>query len=184
MLATLSKLKPMLYIPLEDTSQDIQLTAWLQAASQAIEDHCNRPFATGEYTEQRSGNCVKHIALPCTPVHEVVEVTDSAELVEGFTLLSGGILYRASWPPGYYNLTVRYIGGYTLPSDDHEAPASTLPASIETACLMLARMMITGEWGKTEERFGQDYTAKYLTSPDSLPPVIKALLNPYVWRLG
>lgn len=184
MLATLNKLKPMLYIPLEDTSQDIQLTAWLQAASQAIEDHCKRPFFRGEYTEQRSGNCVKHIALPCTPVHEVVAVMDGTEQVEGFTLLSGGILYRASWPPGYYNLTVKYIGGYILPSDNPEAPASTLPASIETACLMLARMMITGEWGKTEERFGQDYTAKYLTNTETLPPVITALVDRYVWRLG
>lgn len=184
MLATLSKLKPMLYIPVEDTSQDEQLTMWLKAASQAIEDHCKRSFAQSEYTELRSGKGVKHIALPCTPVHEVVSITTDDKPVDGFKLLDGGILYREFWPPGQYNLTVRYIGGYQLPSDDPDAQPSTLPDSIETACLILARMMVTGEWGKTEERFGQDYTAKYLTRTEGLPPVITALVGRYVWRLG
>lgn len=184
MLATLNKLKPLLYLPLEDDSQDESLRLCLQAASSAIEDHCQRSFGYGEYKTVRSGSSLSYVALPNYPIEQATILHEDREITD-FVLVNDGILYRSSgWPRGEHNLSVTYTGGYILPSDAPDAPPSTLPHAVELAALTLAKLIFTGEWGKEEERFGQSYAVKYVTNGLSLPPMVAALVHSYVWRLG
>lgn len=187
MLATVSRLKKMLYIPDTDSSQDDDLMFALAAASDAIEGHCNRKFGKGSYTERRSGTNSKHLALRNFPIHEITEITGPYGPVVGYKELEDGILFRQEgWPKGKYNLLTSYIGGYDLPSDDPTANTSTLPNTLEMACLMLAKMMHTGQWGKLSERIDGEYTATFQTAEreTDLPPAIQALCDRHVWRLG
>lgn len=181
MLATLGKLKPMLFLTSDE--EDDQLTMLLATASGAIEAHCQRSFALKEYSEIRSGDASAYLALRNYPIREIKEITPAPDK---FITLDGGILYSSTgWERGEYNITLKYVGGYQLPSDDQDAPPSDLPPAVETACLMLAKMMYKGEWGKTSERL-ENYSANYAQAerPDDLPPVIQALCAPHVWRLG
>lgn len=177
----------MLYIPDTDTSQDDELIFALAAASDAIEDHCMRKFAKAAYTERRSGTDSKYLALRNFPIHQITEIMGPDGPVLDYTKLEDGILYRQDgWPKGEYKIVASYIGGYDLPSDDPSANPSTLPNTLEMACLMLAKMMHTGQWGKTSERIDGEYTATFQTAvrETDLPPVIQALCDRHVWRLG
>lgn len=186
MLATLGKLKEQLYLSLDDASQDGQLLFCLQAASDAIENHCQRKFKKASYQERRSGTGSKYVSLRNFPIHEISELAGPDGSVTGFIQLGDGILYRAEgWPCGEYNLKLTYIGGYILPSDDPAAEPSDLPATLEMACLILAKMMYKGEWGRTTERIDGEYSVSYAQSqrPTDLPPVVQALCDRHVWRL-
>ncbi|MET3846871.1 phage gp6-like head-tail connector protein [Paenibacillus sp. OAE614] len=187
MLATLNKLKPMLYMPPEDTTENERLTFCLMVASDAIEDHCGRKFAKGTYTERRNGTASKYLALRNFPVHSILALDGDSRPITDYTLLDDGMLFHAhGWPRGDYNISVTYEGGYDLPSEEAGAPASNLPSTIEMACLMLAKMMYTGQWGKDTERIDGEYSVTYTKPdrPEDLPPVIQSLCSRHVWRLG
>ncbi|WP_339241394.1 phage gp6-like head-tail connector protein [Paenibacillus sp. FSL R5-0517] len=187
MLATVSRLKKMLYIPDADNSQDDELMFALLAASDAIEGHCRRKFAKSTYTERRSGTESKHLSLRNFPIHEITEITGPHGPVVGYTELDDGILFRSEgWPRGEYKILASYVGGYELPSDNPDSNPSTLPNTLEMACLMLAKMMHTGQWGKLSERIDGEYTATFdkAERETDLPPAIQALCDRHVWRLG
>lgn len=142
MLATVARLKQVLIIDESDTSLDGELEPVLLAASSAIEDYCCRSFEKKEYTERISGGskflAVRNYPISGDPVITAVGGTG----ITDFIVRDTGILFRScGWPRGEYNLTVKYIGGYVLPGVSGD---QKLPASIEQACLILARMMYTG----------------------------------------
>lgn len=187
MLATLSKLKPMLHIPLDDTSEDNQLEFCLMTASEAIEEHCGRKFAKGSYTEVRNGTASKYLALRNGPIHAITDLQGNSRPITDYTQLEDGMLFHSyGWPRGDYNIAVTYTGGYDLPNDDPGATKSNLPTTLEMACLMLAKMMYTGQWGKDSERIDGEYSVTYSKAerPEELPPVIQSLCSRHVWRLG
>lgn len=182
MLATLKRLKPMLYIDDTDQSQDDALTFALMSATSAIESYCNRDFERKTYTEIHSGGRSKFLALRNYPIHEIVEMNPENS---SYISLDGGILFdERGWAKGEFNIKVTYIGGYTLPSDD-SGVTTDLPAVLEMACLMLAKMIFKGDIGKVSERI-EDYSVTYAQGEkqQDLPPVIQALCAPHVWRLG
>ncbi|ETT33277.1 hypothetical protein [Paenibacillus sp. FSL R5-808] len=187
MLATVSQLKRMLYIPETDNSQDVDLILALSAATTAIEGHCNRTFGKGDYTERRSGTDSKYLALRHFPIDAITDITGPHGPILDYSALDDGILFRPEgWPRGEYAISATYTGGYVLPSDTQGAEPSTLPKTLEMACLMLAKMIHTGQWGKVSERIDGEYSVTYAKAErdTDLPPPIQALCDRHVWRLG
>lgn len=183
MLATVERLKKMLQIPESDKSEDEELEAVIMVATDAIETRLNRKLQKADYTETYNGNGRVNLMLNQFPVAAVSEVKlDGAVVADTETIDDAGILFRANrWSSGQRNVTVKYTAGYILPGG---TGTPTLPKSIEQACLILAKMMYTGEWGKTEERTGP-YSAKYIVYEGThtrLPPVVLALTDPFVRR--
>lgn len=184
MLATVERLKKMLHIPDSDKTEDDELVAVITAASDAIETRLRRKLERAERTEKYDGTGRDQLLLNQFPVLSVSEVKIEDSAVTNFeSIIESGMLFRADmWPRGRRNISVKYTAGYNLPGGTEE---STLPKSIEQACLILARMLYTGEWGKTEERMGS-YSAKYTVyegTHTNLPPVVVALTEPFVRRL-
>lgn len=181
MLSTLESLKKQLYIPEEDLTEDENLTFFLLTATDAIEKYCNRKFEMKTYNETHSGRH-EYLALRHHPITSIQSITDEYGDITDYTILDGGILFKSScFPSGQHNITIEYEGGYVLPNELNP----TIPKSIEMACLMFSKMMYKGEWGKVSERI-DNYSATFAqgNSPNDPPPVVMALCDPYVWRLG
>lgn len=185
MFARLSRLKALLFFDETDTSADDQLNLALSAASDAIEQFCCRTFKKQSHTEERSGTGSKFLTVRNYPITGTPVITADTVAITDFKMLENGILFRScGWPRGDFNVSVKYDGGYDLPSDTQNAPASTLPESIEQACLILARMIYTGEWGKDSERMPNGYAVTFSKgTPQGLPPVVEALIGPHKGRL-
>lgn len=188
MLATLSKAKQQLLILPEDSSADEQVTLFLEAASEAVELYCRRSFELKERTELCSGLGSTMLPLRAYPVVSILTVGELDNLITNFVELDDGMLFRKErWPCGVFNVPVQYTGGFVLPSDEPGSPESTLPKSIELACLLLCKLLYSGEWGKVSERIG-DYFVTYDKGPDgespNLPRAVRALLRSHVrrWR--
>ncbi|MHA6481067.1 head-tail connector protein [Paenibacillus sp. strain BS8-2] len=174
MLATLERLKGIM--PEMEGNEDL-LTLQIAAASASIEQYCKRSFRKQEYAERISGYASsKYINLRNYPVHEIKGIN-----VEGYELLDEGQLYRrGGWPCGDHNVTVSYIGGYVLPGEETTNDPRTLPKPLELACLLYAQMLLRSP-GVKSERVG-DISVTYADERTSLPPVVVALISPYVGR--
>lgn len=187
MLATLSRLKSLLYIPESDTSQDGDLAIYLEIASQAIAERCSRTFSVKEHEDVYTGYGTDTLLLRNYPVLDVERVLLEGEEIADYDLdaETGKLFRRSKWPASRRNVVVRYRAGYQLPGDDGEPIAPLLPKPLEQACLVLARMMATGEWGKESERFGPTYGVNFLKgeSPEDLPPVVKSLISSHIGRM-
>lgn len=184
MLVSLKRTKRALHIPETVTEYDDQLIFYIASASESIEKECRRSFAKQEYIEVCSGINSRLLAVSNYPVHAVIEIkSDTGKIYDCRSILDECFLFSPEgWPDGEYNLTAKYIGGYVLPSDDSDAPDPDLPHSLQMACLMLVKMMHTGEWGKQQERIG-DYSVTYADKGSGrLPGVVSALISPYVRR--
>lgn len=185
LLVSLKRTKSALHIPEAVTEYDDHLTFYIASASEAIEKECRRSFVKKEYTEICSGINSRMLAVSNYPVHEVLEIrSDSGKIYDYHSVLDECFLFSPEgWPDGEYNLTARYIGGYVLPSDNPNDPEPDLPQSLQMACLMLVKMMYSGEWGKQQERIG-DYSVTYAKAEkdNRLPGVVSALISPYVRR--
>ncbi|QJC52790.1 phage head-tail connector protein [Paenibacillus albicereus] len=188
MLTTLSKAKQQLLIMPEDSSADEQVALYLQAASEAVELYCRRSFELKERTELCSGLGSTMLPLRAYPVASILTVGEPEQLITNFVELEDGMLFRKEhWPRGIFNIPVRYTGGFVLPSDEPGGPEPTLPKSIELACLLLCKLLYSGEWGKVSERIG-DYSVTYDKGIDgespNLPRAVRGLLRSHVrrWR--
>ena len=178
-------LKRYLGIGASDTSQDDLLDDLIDYASERLESHCARRFASEALTEYIDGPGTRQVVLSRRPVTELTSVRvdsdrefaaeteiDSSELV---LHAESGLIERdgAVFPSGASNVRVQYTAGYSGVPDDVEAAAIKLAA----AWYAHAR---SGADGLTRETLG-GYTARYGHAP--LPAEVAAILTPYRERI-
>lgn len=198
MLTTLAKAKQLLGIPVDDDSQDEELTMLLTAASAAIEERCRRSFGKQKYTgEVYNGVRSKYLCLRNYPIVSVDSVQSAGQpLVDVELVPDKGMLYRsAGWPCGERSITVTYTAGYVLPKDGTVEAPQTLPETLEVACIFFAKIMLEGQYGVESERIG-DYSVKYMGTGGSsntthstntetpLPPAVESLVRMHVRPLS
>ncbi|MDQ0169176.1 phage head-tail connector protein [Paenibacillus tundrae] len=179
MLSTLQRAKGMMSIPLDDTSQDLYLLSALAAASEWIERECNRSFEYKTYQQTLDGSGTQFLRLRNFPIHAVSELSihDKDQPTDSFKIESehGMLFKRSGWPCGARLIDVEYLAGYILPSDEIDAPASTLPQKYELACVLLAQTLMR-EQGVTSERVG-NISVTYKDEGRGLPGAVKALIQ-------
>jgi len=180
-LATRDALKLYLGIDASDTSQDDLLDALIDYASERIESHCGRKFASEALTEYLDGTGTSRLVLSRRPVTELTGVyedsdrvfgadteIDSADLVlhpeKGIVDRVGGVFAR-----GRRNLKAVYTAGY-----------ATVPDDVALACVKLAAAWYAharaGADGIRRETLG-DYAATYETA--ALPADVEGALAAY-----
>jgi uncharacterized phiE125 gp8 family phage protein len=180
-LTTRDDLKRYLGIDAGDTSQDDLLDDLIDYASERIETHCRRRFASEELTEYLDGPGTTELVLSRRPVSVLSSVrvdadrgfaaeteVDSSELV---LRADAGVAERvgAIFPAGARNVRVEYTAGY-----------STVPDDLALACVKLAAAWYAharaGADGVTREALG-DHSATF--SASALPADVEAMLEPY-----
>jgi uncharacterized phiE125 gp8 family phage protein len=184
-LITRDALKRYLGIDATDTSHDDLLDDLIDYASERIETHCGRLFASEAITEYIDGSGTTELVLSRRPVTELTSVrvdadrefaeeteVDSSELV---LRAEAGVVERvvgiagALFPRGASNVRVEYTAGY-----------ATAPDDIGLACVKLAAAWYAhasaGADGISRETLGE-YSAVYRTS--GLPADVEAILVPY-----
>lgn len=154
LLTSLATVKSMLNI--SGTSQDVNLTSMIQAASDFVKRYCGRDFAKQTIKESIVGKGVPDMLLSLTPLVEVTLVEfDDTEITdwELYDAESGIIQRRARFRSTEFGHTnfdaaptnyaekrwhVTYTGGYVLPSWTGQG-ARTLPYDLERAVLDMVR---------------------------------------------
>jgi uncharacterized phiE125 gp8 family phage protein len=170
---SLTDVRSHLNITGEDVERDQELTAFIQAATSAIEQRVG-PLTRRSVTESHNGG--RHaIVLRHSPVITVTSATENGAAVPsgGYTISpASGVLTRtsgysrATWVDGFNNVTVAYVAGRT-----------SIPADLRQAVLELVRHLWSTQRGsmagrRTGEEFvsGQGYT---------LPNRVLELIGPY-----
>ncbi len=186
-LATRTGLKLYLGIDASDTSRDDLLDALLAYASERIESHCARAFASAGVTEYLDGPGTTRLVLARRPVTVLTGVYEDSDREFGEDTAvpddelalypETGVVERigAVFPRGTRNVKAVYTGGY-----------STVPDDVALACVKLAAAWYaharTGADGLRRETLG-DYSADYSCS--ALPADVEGALRPYLEpRLG
>lgn len=181
LLTTRAALKLYLGIDAADSGQDDLLDALIAYASERIESHCRRKFASAAVTEYLDGTGISRLVLARRPVTALTGVyedsdrdfgddteidPDDLELYPetGLVAWTGGV-----FPRGTRNLKVEYTGGY-----------ATVPDDVAVACVKLAAAWYaharSGADGLRRETLG-DYSADY--SGRELPANVEGALAPY-----
>ena len=181
-LTSLDALKRYIGIDATDTSQDALLGDLIDYASERIETHCGRRFASEAITEYADGSGTTELVLSRRPVTELTSVRVDAdrEFSEETALdLSEQIVLRAEsgvvervdavFPRGASNIRIEYTAGYETVPDDIELAAVKLAA----AWYAHAR---AGADGVKRETLG-GYSAEYARA--ALPADVEAILDPY-----
>jgi hypothetical protein len=180
-LASRDALKRYLGIDAADATQDALLDQLLAYASERIESHCRRRFASEEVTEYHDGPGTNELILLRRPVSGTPEVyvdsdrefPDSSEVPASELAVypETGLLVRVAspFPRGVLNVKVVYTAGY-----------ETVPDDLEAACVKLAAAWYaharSGADGVRKETLG-DYAAEY---SDREPPAdVASLVSPY-----
>ncbi len=180
-LATRTALRLYLGIGASDTEHDDLLDALIDYASERIESHCRRAFASAAVTEYLDGTGTSRIVLPRRPVTVLTSIhedsgrafaadteVDPADLVlhpeRGIVDRVGGVFAR-----GARTLKVAYTAGY-----------ATVPDDVALACVKLAAAWFaharSGADGVRRESLG-GYAAEYAAS--ALPADVEGALAPY-----
>lgn len=184
-LTTLEKAKTILGIDSSDTKYDELVELYINAASDSIEGICKRKLGQAEYTEEKySGSGTVSLQLNQYPVSVLTSVKEGVQSVSDCTLHSDtGVIKRASvFTAGVDNYSVSYKAGYLLPKDASDSSSVSLPAAIQTACLLFVKLMYNGELSKQYERIG-DYTVIYRKDDsEAMPYAVKVLITPYIRR--
>ena len=180
-LATRAALKLYLGIDASDSDHDALLDALLAYASERIESHCRRAFASAGVTEYLDGTGTSRLVLARRPVTELAgvyedsgrEFGDDTKLIDLELALypETGVVERvgAVFPRGTRNIKAEYTGGY-----------AAIPDDVAIACVKLAAAWYaharTGADGLATETLG-GYAAEY--SALSLPADVEGALAPY-----
>ncbi|ULO08930.1 phage gp6-like head-tail connector protein [Paenibacillus sp. 19GGS1-52] len=178
MLTTLTKAR-LLGIDPTGEIPDEELTALLIVASTAIEEKCRRRFKLQEYNGQVNGMRGQYLYLPNYPVHylSIYERPDHP-FIDVETLDNGIFFRRCGWPGGERGLSVTYTAGYVLPEDATEDTPSTLPETLEYACVLMVKHL-QREPGIASERVG-DISVAYAAAEADMPMAVKALIAPHI----
>ncbi|GBF73059.1 hypothetical protein PA598K_01344 [Paenibacillus sp. 598K] len=178
MLTTIERARRMGVDPSE-AMPDEELTMLIAVASTAIEEYCRRKFGMAEHSDRASGMRGPYLQLPNYPIHSVVIGRDFEHPVEDVSILADGILFsRCGWPGGIRDYAVTYTAGYVLPSQETEDNVTTLPATLEYACVLMIKHL-QREHGVASERVG-DISVSYSAAEADMPSAVKAMLAPHV----
>ena len=180
-LATRSALKLYLGIDSSDSDHHDLLDALIAYASERIESHCRRAFASAAVTEYLDGPGTSRLVLARRPVTALTGVyedsgrtfgEDAAIDPDDLALYpETGVVERvgAVFPRGTRNIKVAYTGGY-----------ATVPDDVALACVKLAAAWYaharSGADGVLRETLG-DYSAEY--SASALPADVEGALAHY-----
>lgn len=166
MLATLTQLKT--WLSIDDTGEDDQLTAALEAASEMIANYCRRTieYADSDLTESFDGG-VSQLLTKAWPIVSVASVKYSeiydfaaatAETADSdyHVVSSRGRIVRlpldTKWTPGVQCWRVVYRGGYWPPDNVGDRPVDVIEltdkfvnAGLTQAAYMYKRMADPGQ---------------------------------------
>ena len=207
MLCTLSDVKTMLNISLDDTTKDEKLNLLIKQYSSLIEGFIGYKLARAEYTEEvQAENNRQLLQLNHFPLQSVSSVTVGGEVIEDWKLFPvyarWGRLYRGlGWGNkayargfthdivgGVWDVKVSYIAGYYLPDDENysEGAEDSLPYDIVSCCINcvvekynLDSMGAIGLKGHTEGHITDTYSDS--ANNVGLSESAKMLLKKYVW---
>jgi hypothetical protein len=180
-LTTLNTAKTYLKIPLAETSKDVLVELWINAASQAIESECDRKLKAQAITEHHHGRKGNFALLREFPINSVTEVRidQRAEFVDASTLVAANeyqiadnanciVFINRTVPLGYNNLKITYNAGY-----------STVPSDLELACLSLVfwydRLRTADDIGKTTKSKGDES----FSMSQEMPKDVRDTINRY-----
>ncbi|UIN36285.1 hypothetical protein [Methylobacterium oryzae] len=191
-LTTLARAKALLGF---GSADDAAATVLIGQASRVIAEHCRRPFGVASYRETFSDrDCGEDGPLLSRgPVVEVIAVRSIGVTFDPseYRVSEAGRLQRIEpdgrvvpWWGSF--LTVDYRAGYVLPQDGANAPAQTLPDSVERAAIMIVATYLSlrgrDPTVKSESNDGLGQTSWWVPGAgDSLPsPEAEQLLVPFV----
>jgi hypothetical protein len=163
--------------------------ALIEAASTAVESYCRRTFALGTVTEALDGTGKARLWLSRRPVSSVGTVTVNGGTVDNTSgdawTLNGsrGELVRGagyvdprhamSWPRGYGNVSVTYVGGY-----------ATIPGPVKQATVAMVKHMAeaaTKTGLLSSESIGDySYVLNTAFNKGDIPPAVGMMLAAYV----
>ena len=164
------------HLGLSGSEYDTLIGELIDAASEAIERHCGRDFASAERTEHHDGN-VSAVVLRARPVDSVASVHDdpSRNFEDGSLVapsryvvdaLSGIVELEAGrFSRGVKSVKVIYTGGY-----------ETVPDDVSRACVLLV-----AHWFSQATRLAANGSGEYASRRETAawPPAVKGLLWPY-----
>lgn len=207
MLCTLTDVKTMLNISLEDTTQDAKLNLLIKQYSALIEGYIGYKLARAEYTEEvHCENNRQVFYLNHFPVQSVSSVTVGGESITDFKILPqyarwGGLYRGLGWGrkafvrgfthdivSGVWDILTTYVAGYYLPDDEGyvEGAEDSLPYDISVCCLNLIvekynldAMGAVGLKGHTEGHITDTYSDE--ANNVGLSESAKKLLDKYVF---
>lgn len=207
MLCTLTDVKTMLNISLEDTTQDAKLNLLIKQYSALIEGYIGYKLARAEYTEEvHCENNRQVFYLNHFPVQSVSSVTVGGESITDFKILPqyarwGGLYRGLGWGQkafvrgfthdivsGVWDILTTYVAGYYLPDDEGyvEGAEDSLPYDISVCCLNLIvekynldAMGAVGLKGHTEGHITDTYSDE--ANNVGLSESAKKLLDKYVF---
>lgn len=170
-----------------------ELQDLLDAATTMIENFCDRTFASTAYTAKQDGTGAQWIYVDNPPLISFTQViiedpdgTTETIAASQFRTDSdaGKIWFRddanssySYFPCGFQNIRIDYTGGF-----------ATIPASVQRACLLVARALYAQTSGGVNaamqsERMGEHNYTRISTQDDPMTESARALLNPYVRQL-
>lgn len=181
-LATLSFAKKWLKIPDLETTLDDMVELFINAASQDIEDYCNRKFKSQSHVEYHHGRHSNMILLDQFPVTSITELridadsvfTDPDTLIDSTSYALGDykntlILIDGSvFQKGYHNIRVTYTAGF-----------ATIPSNLQMACLWFVMWYHRMREGQNIGRASKSKDGESAQWAQVAPPYIMAVLNNY-----
>lgn len=197
-LTTVATVKTALGITGSD--DDALIERLINAASNAIEQYCNRKFARSSVTEKVPGYGRTRLVVSRTPIDtgETITVSYDGDEVDaddyevenadaGFLYAPGGWLWTAPALPGavYHPLPgherklyeVTYTGGYQLPKDS--GSNTKLPEDIQQACIDLVNYLKNADPHVASEKL-LSYSVSFAGAAQGIPPRVAMFLGPYV----
>lgn len=190
-LCTLAQAKDFLDIPSANTSYDNKLTMYINAASELIENHCDRKFMFNTYSVRRDGRRSDRIVLPQYPVIEIIDVWDSitwdfddqSKIDEDeYTIEEDSIvvLKARRFSRGNANVRIDFTAGYKSVLDPMGA-GLPLPSTLNYACLMFVEYF---DSLRSDRRTGVTSKGKQGESisfiQDDIPPQIAKMLVDFI----
>jgi hypothetical protein len=151
-----------------------ELPALVEAASAAVEEFCDRRFASATVTETYAGHGSRLIFPRRAPVTGVTSITVDDVAFPTFTFDDTSIKGGTAFPPSSV-IVVTYTGGY-----------ATIPDVIQLATKMVVQGMYTApamDPNLTSESLGGVFSGGYAENgPGGIGRAARILLQSYVCR--
>jgi hypothetical protein len=181
-LTSLSRVKLDLDIQTSDTSQNTQLTNYINSASDQIEALCNRRFHSEVYTHRLTGKGDSYLIFEQFPVTVLTSVyNDDLWIYGSLTELTVGsdvavdketFLVRRGkcneWAPAPMSVRATYTAGY-----------STIPEGLQQACVEYVRYLYLMQSTRRLGTSNRSKLGENVTFNDNIPQMIKFLILPY-----
>jgi len=189
---SIDRVKEVLRIPLEDTTQDFALRLFLKAATLKLEETTTAIIMKSKFRQVMSGapRVVELLTYPLISVDSVKvianETNDTPVLVISSTygIASETIFSRSVWPThrDYKSFIIEYYAGFGNNATSSDADILAAQESVPED-LVLAVALYTGHL--YENREGQDLEGRFESMYiryGSMPPMVAELIEPYIRR--